>query len=45
MRTPLAILAAATLAVSSPAIALDTPKSGPSDPRIKVVDYDPWAVV
>lgn len=45
MRTPLAILAAATLAVSSPALALDTPKSGPSDPRIKVVDYDPWAVV
>lgn len=45
MRTPLAIVAAATLAVSSPAIALDTPKSGPSDPRIKVVDYDPWAVV
>jgi type IV secretion system protein VirB9 len=45
MRTPLAVLAAATLAVSSPAIALDTPKSGPSDPRIKVVDYDPWAVV
>lgn len=45
MRTPLAILAAATLAVSSPVFALDTPKSGPSDPRIKVVDYDPWAVV
>ncbi|WP_421930880.1 P-type conjugative transfer protein VirB9 [Phenylobacterium sp.] len=45
MRTPLAILAAASLAVSSPAFALDTPKSGPSDPRIKVVDYDPWAVV
>lgn len=45
MRTPLAILAAATLAVATPAFALDTPKSGPSDPRIKVVDYDPWAVV
>lgn len=45
MRTPLAILAAAALAVASPAFALDTPKSGPSDPRIKVVDYDPWAVV
>jgi type IV secretion system protein VirB9 len=25
--------------------ALDTPRAGPSDPRIKVVDYDPWAVV
>ncbi|OYX36708.1 MAG: P-type conjugative transfer protein VirB9 [Caulobacterales bacterium 32-69-10] len=45
MRTPLTILAAATLVVASPAVALDTPKSGPSDPRIKVVDYDPWAVV
>ncbi|MDO8912172.1 MAG: P-type conjugative transfer protein VirB9 [Phenylobacterium sp.] len=45
MRTPLVILAAATLAVATPVFALDTPKSGPSDPRIKVVDYDPWAVV
>ncbi len=45
MRTPLAILAAATLAAATPVFALDTPKSGPSDPRIKVVDYDPWAVV
>lgn len=40
-----AILAAAALVSASPAFALDTPKSGPSDPRIKVVDYDPWAVV
>ena len=40
-----AILAAAALASASPALALDTPKSGPSDPRIKIVDYDPWAVV
>lgn len=38
---PLAIV----LALASPAAALDTPKAGPSDPRIKVVDYDPWAVV
>jgi type IV secretion system protein VirB9 len=45
MRAPLGLLAAAALAVASPAFALDTPKSGPSDPRIKVVDYDPWAVV
>lgn len=45
MRAPLTILAAAALAATSPAFALDTPKSGPSDPRIKVVDYDPWAVV
>lgn len=36
---------AGALVSASPASALDTPKSGPSDPRIKVVDYDPWAVV
>ncbi len=35
----------AALALASPAVALDAPKAGPSDPRIKVVDYDPWAVV
>jgi type IV secretion system protein VirB9 len=45
MRTFGAILAAAALVGAAPAHALDTPKSGPSDPRIKVVDYDPWAVV
>ena len=45
MRAFGAILAAAALVTASPTFALDTPKSGPSDPRIKVVDYDPWAVV
>ena len=35
----------AVLALASPAAALDAPKAGPSDPRIRVVDYDPWAVV
>lgn len=40
----LAVLALA-LAIASPAAALDTPRAGPSDPRIKLVDYDPWAVV
>ena len=39
------ILAAALVVGSTPAYALDTPKAGPSDPRIKVIDYDPWAVV
>ena len=39
------LLAAAALAGAAPAHALDTPKAGPSDPRIKIVDYDPWAVV
>jgi type IV secretion system protein VirB9 len=42
----LAILAAALLlAAPTSSLALDSPKPGPSDPRIKVVDYDPWAVV
>lgn len=45
MRTLGALFIAAALVSASPASALDTPKSGPSDPRIKVVDYDPWAVV
>lgn len=32
--------------VGAPAAhALDAPKAGPSDPRIKVIDYDPWGVV
>lgn len=40
---PVAVLA---LACAAPAArALDTPRAGPSDPRIKVIDYDPWAVV
>jgi type IV secretion system protein VirB9 len=38
-------LAAVLLAVAPCAQALDTPRPGPSDPRIKVVDYDPWSVV
>lgn len=45
MKAPVALLAAVVVAVGSPAFALDTPKAGPSDPRIKVIDYDPWAVV
>jgi type IV secretion system protein VirB9 len=45
MRTISALVAAAALVSAPAAFALDTPKSGPSDPRIKVVDYDPWAVV
>jgi type IV secretion system protein VirB9 len=45
MRAFGAILAAVALVGAVPAHALDTPKSGPSDPRIKIVDYDPWAVV
>jgi type IV secretion system protein VirB9 len=44
-RLALLTLAAAIMAAAPAAHALDTPKAGPSDPRIKVVDYDPWAVV
>ncbi|WP_293677414.1 P-type conjugative transfer protein VirB9 [uncultured Phenylobacterium sp.] len=40
-----AVFAVAAVLAAAPAFALDTPKSGPSDPRIKIVDYDPWAVV
>lgn len=46
MTRPIGLLLALSLA-STPfaANALDTPKAGPSDPRIKVIDYDSWAVV
>jgi type IV secretion system protein VirB9 len=40
-----ALMAALLLAAAPAAWALDTPRPGPSDPRIKTVDYDPWAVV
>jgi type IV secretion system protein VirB9 len=45
MRASAAILSVVAILGASPAFALDTPKAGPSDPRIKIVDYDPWAVV
>ncbi|MBI1198931.1 MAG: conjugal transfer protein [Phenylobacterium sp.] len=35
----------AMFAAAPAALAQGSPKAGPSDPRIKVVDYDPWAVV
>lgn len=38
-------VAAALLVTPTGVLALDAPKPGPSDPRIKVIDYDPWAVV
>lgn len=45
MSRPAVILGVLALAVAPAAWAQGTPKAGPSDPRIKVVDYDPWAVV
>lgn len=39
------LLALGLAAMPLAAKALDAPKPGPSDPRIKVIDYDPWAVV
>jgi type IV secretion system protein VirB9 len=46
MRAGVLPVAALALICAAPAAqALDTPRAGPSDPRIKVVDYDPWAVV
>lgn len=34
-----------TALIGQTALALDAPKAGPSDPRIRVIDYDPWGVV
>jgi type IV secretion system protein VirB9 len=45
MSRRLAGLAAILLAIGPAALAAEAPQAGPSDPRIKVVDYDPWAVV
>lgn len=36
---------AAALAAAAPALALEVPKGGPADPRIKTVDYNPAQVV
>lgn len=40
-----ALLVASVLLVAGPVTAMEVPKGGPADPRIKVVDYDPWQVV
>jgi type IV secretion system protein VirB9 len=40
-----ALIIVAMSTAASAADAAETPRPGPSDPRIKVVDYDPWAVV
>ena len=45
MRASAGLLAALLVSAAPAAWALDTPRPGPSDPRIKTVDYDPWAVV
>jgi len=41
-------IAAATIVAAlsaSPALAIETPRAGPSDPRIRTIDYDPQQVV
>jgi type IV secretion system protein VirB9 len=46
--TPRALLTPALAALAlaaTPALALEVPKGGPADPRIKTVDYDPAQVV
>jgi type IV secretion system protein VirB9 len=45
MSRRLALTLAALLAVASPALAVETPRPGLADPRIKTVDYDPLQVV
>ena len=45
MKCVAALIGAVAVAAGPSAFALDTPKAGPSDPRIKTIDYDPWAVV
>ncbi|MBI1198604.1 MAG: conjugal transfer protein [Phenylobacterium sp.] len=46
MRRQIALpLAALALFAAAPALAVETPRPGPSDPRIRTVDYDPMQVV
>jgi len=39
------LLSLALSAAAMPALAVETPRPGPSDPRVKLVDYDPLDVV
>ena len=41
----LAVLTLVSVLVAAPVQAAQTPQRGPADPRIRVVDYDPWRVV
>jgi type IV secretion system protein VirB9 len=38
-------IAVATMAAASPTFAIETPRPGAADPRIKTIDYDPLQVV
>jgi type IV secretion system protein VirB9 len=40
-----ALLLAGVLAAAHPALAVETPRAGQADPRIKTIDYDPQQVV
>ena len=45
MIRPAASVLALALVIATSAQAVETPKGGPADHRIKVVDYDPWQVI
>jgi type IV secretion system protein VirB9 len=45
LRLSLALAASAALALASSAFAVETPRPGAADPRIKTIDYDPQQVV
>lgn len=44
-RLSLALAASAALVLASPALAVETPRPGSADPRIKTIAYDPQQVV
>lgn len=44
-RPVLALILLASLSLSAPAFAVQTPRAGAADPRMKTVDYDPAQVV
>jgi type IV secretion system protein VirB9 len=45
MIRPLLLAALAAISLGHPARAVETPRGGPADPRIKTVDYEPLQVV
>lgn len=45
MRALLLLVMVSSLACAAPGFAVETPRPGPADPRIKTIDYDPQQVV